>query len=280
MEKKKKLRVLSLGAGVQSTTVALMIEKGEIPKVDCAIFADVKAEPQEVYKHLDWLKTELSYPLYVVSWRDLKKDILDASKGKYKGFTAPFFTKNTSNNEKGMLRRQCTADYKIKPVIKKIRELLGYKKGDRVQKDTKVELLMGISIDEVQRMKTNRMKYIENQYPLIDKYISRKDCLNWIKKNNYPTPPRSACTFCPFHSNLEWHKIKTSNPKEWEEVIKLDKAIRTQERFKKKNKGSGTLKDELYLHRSCKPIDEINFLNENENQLNLFINECEGYCGI
>jgi hypothetical protein len=65
MEKKKKLRVLSLGAGVQSTTVALMIEKGEIPKVDCAIFADVKAEPQEVYKHLDWLKTELSYPLYV-----------------------------------------------------------------------------------------------------------------------------------------------------------------------------------------------------------------------
>jgi hypothetical protein len=53
-------------------------------------------------------------------WRDLKKDILDASKGRYKGFTAPFFTKNTSNNDKGMLRRQCTADYKIKPVIKKI----------------------------------------------------------------------------------------------------------------------------------------------------------------
>jgi hypothetical protein len=36
---------------------------------------------------------------------------------------------------------------------------------------------MGISIDEVQRLKTNRMKYIENQYPVIDKYISRKDCL-------------------------------------------------------------------------------------------------------
>tara|TARA_Y100000004_G_scaffold56621_1_gene62990 strand:- start:841 stop:966 length:126 start_codon:yes stop_codon:yes gene_type:complete len=33
----KNLRVLSLGAGVQSSTLALMIEKGEIPMVDCAI---------------------------------------------------------------------------------------------------------------------------------------------------------------------------------------------------------------------------------------------------
>jgi hypothetical protein len=279
MEKNVNLRVLSLGAGVQSTTLALMIEKGELPKVDCAIFADVKAEPEAVYKHLNWLKKNLSYPLYVVSWRNLKKDIFDASKGEYKAFTAPFFTKNVTTNDKGMLRRQCTADYKIKPVIQKIRSLLGYVKGEKVKKNTKVELLMGISIDEVQRMKTNRIKYIQNQYPLIDKYISRKDCLNWIEKNNYPTPPRSACTFCPFHSNLEWIKIK-ENKKEWEEVIKIDKAIRNQERFKKKNKGSGSLKDKLYLHRSCKPIDEVNFLNENENQLNLFINECEGYCGI
>ena len=47
-----KLRILSLGAGVQSTTLALMIEKGEIPMVDCAIFSDVGAEPKLVYKHL------------------------------------------------------------------------------------------------------------------------------------------------------------------------------------------------------------------------------------
>lgn len=280
MEKNVNLRVLSLGAGVQSTTLALMIEKGELPKVDCAIFADVKAEPEAVYKHLNWLKKKLSYPLYVVSWRNLKKDIFDASKGDYKVLPAPFFTFNPKTKTKGMVHRQCTVNYKIDPVIKKIRKLLGYKKGERVQKNTKVELLMGISIDEVQRMKTNRIKYIENQYPLIDKYISRKDCLNWIERYNFPIPPRSACTFCPFHSNLEWHKIKNGNPKEWKEVVKLDKAIRSKERFKKDNAGSGSMKDDLYLHRSCKPIDEINFLNENENQLNLFINECDGYCGI
>ena len=36
----KTLRILSLGAGVQSSTLALMIEKGEVPMVDGAIFSD------------------------------------------------------------------------------------------------------------------------------------------------------------------------------------------------------------------------------------------------
>ena len=43
------MRVLSLGAGVQSSTVALMIEYGELPMVDCAIFADTQNEPKYVY---------------------------------------------------------------------------------------------------------------------------------------------------------------------------------------------------------------------------------------
>ena len=51
-----KLRILALGAGVQSTTLALMIEKGEVPMVDAAIFSDTMAEPRRVYSHLDWLE--------------------------------------------------------------------------------------------------------------------------------------------------------------------------------------------------------------------------------
>ena len=41
------INVLSLGAGVQSSAMALMAAKGEItPMPDCAIFADTQAEPQ------------------------------------------------------------------------------------------------------------------------------------------------------------------------------------------------------------------------------------------
>ena len=88
----------------------------------CGIFADVGAEPKAVYEHLDWLEKQLSYPIYRVQWRNLKDDIISASKGEYKAFTAPFYTKNTDTSKKGMLRRQCTGDYKIKPITKKIRE--------------------------------------------------------------------------------------------------------------------------------------------------------------
>ena len=83
---------------------------------------------------------------------------------------------------------------------------------------------MGISFDEMQRMKINQLKYIQNQYPLVEKAIRRKRCIEWMEENNFPKPPRSACTFCPYHSNEEWRKIK-ENKEEWEEVVKLDKMI-------------------------------------------------------
>jgi 3'-phosphoadenosine 5'-phosphosulfate sulfotransferase (PAPS reductase)/FAD synthetase len=278
--KLKKLRVLSLGAGVQSSALALMIQKGEIPMVDCAIFADTGAEPKEVYDWLDWLRDELWFPVYIAQWRNLKEDIINASQGEYKGFTAPFYTKNPDTGKKGLLRRQCTADYKIKPVTQKIRAILGYKKGERVSKDTKVELVMGISYDEMQRMKTNQLKYIENQYPLVEKAIRRNHCIEWMEKNNYPKPPRSACTFCPFHSNEEWRRIK-QNKEEWNEVVKIDKMIREQEKFKKNKDGSDFFKDKLYLHRDCKPIDEVD-LREKDEQTGQYslLDECEGMCGI
>jgi len=277
MAKKKHLRVLSLGAGVQSTTLALMIEKGEVPMVDCAIFADVGAEPQLVYDHLEYLKTQLSYPVYKVQWRNLKEDIISASKGEFTAFTAPFFSKNIETDKKSMLRRQCTGDYKIKPLQQKVRELLGYNKGERVAKDTHVEMLMGISWDELQRQKTNQIKYITNIYPLIERQIRRHQCLKWMETNNYPKPPRSACTFCPYHSNEEWRLIK-QNKEEWDEVIKLDQSIRNQEQYKYSQ--SGSVKDQLYLHRDCKPIDEVDLRTDEERGQYSLLDECEGMCGI
>lgn len=276
-----KLRILSLGAGVQSSTLALMIEHGELPPIDAAIFADVKGEPKKVYEWLDYLKTKItSYPIHIVSWRDLKQDILDAAQGKYEPFTAPFYTKNIETGKKGLLRRQCTNSYKVQPVIQEIRRLLGLKKGEKRKTGTQVELLMGISKDEVVRMRTNQLKYITNVYPLVDKEMSRKDCIQWMEDNFYPKPPRSACTFCPYHTNKEWLDIKNGDPEEWKEVVAMDKAIRHQEKYKEKNKGK-EITEELFLHRSCKPLDEIDFdIKDKQGDLfNGMLNECEGMCG-
>ena len=119
------LRVLSLGAGVQSTTLALMIEKGEIPMVDCAIFADTMSEPKKVYEHLDWLEKQLSYPIYRVTKGNLREDTIKAVNNNVRVAMSPFFTRNKKTGKKGMMMRQCTQDYKIQPLIKKVRELLG-----------------------------------------------------------------------------------------------------------------------------------------------------------
>jgi 3'-phosphoadenosine 5'-phosphosulfate sulfotransferase (PAPS reductase)/FAD synthetase len=275
-EIKANLRVLSLGAGVQSSTLALMIEKGEVPMVDCAVFSDTKGEPQAVYDWLDWLEKQLSFPVYKVTWRDLKQDILDAAEGKYNAFTIPFFTKNKETGKKKMLLRQCTNDYKIRPIVQKVRELIGLKKGEKRKKGTKVEMLMGISLDEVFRVKPNRVKYITNEYPLIEKKMRREDCVKWMAKYNYPEPPRSACTFCPYHNDKEWLYVK-QNKNEWDEVVKIDKAIRNQERLKN-NKDANYSQDEYFLHRSAVPIDEVDF-DKSENQMDFFSEECSGYCG-
>jgi hypothetical protein len=86
------LRILSLGAGVQSSALALMIEKGEVPMVDAAIFADVKGEPKAVYEWLAYLKTQITkFPIHVVTWRNLKQDLIDVANGDRKHNSYTFF---------------------------------------------------------------------------------------------------------------------------------------------------------------------------------------------
>lgn len=91
-----KLRVISLGAGVQSTTLALMAARGEVgPMPDCAIFADTGAEPLAVYKHLDWLEKELPFPVYRVSAGNLRDEIVGAMAGNNRmDARPPFFVRN------------------------------------------------------------------------------------------------------------------------------------------------------------------------------------------
>jgi len=196
-----KLRVLSLGAGVQSSTLALMIQRGKIPMVDAAIFADTAAEPKLVYQWLDWLEKQLSFPVHRVSKGNLRQDTIDRAngKGRYKHFmNIPFFIKHSITGKKGLIGRQCTNIYKIQPVTQKIRQLLGLKKREKVKKNMEVELLFGISSDEIFRMKSNRLPYIKNTYPLVDVKMRRSDCLNWMKDNGYQKPQLLSILFYSF----------------------------------------------------------------------------------
>ena len=112
-DKEPLIRILSLGAGVQSSTMALMADQGAFgKKPDAAIFADTGWEPTPVLEHLEWLKTQLSYPVYITGkGTSIRDDILNAmGDNGIRLASAPFFTKNPESKKKGMLRRQCTRE--------------------------------------------------------------------------------------------------------------------------------------------------------------------------
>jgi hypothetical protein len=269
-DRKKTLTVISLGAGVQSSTMAIMAAKGDFPPVDCAIFADTGYEPKAVYTYLEFLKKILPYPVYLVEKGNIRDDML-AAKGTTNFVVAPFFTQNKITGKKGMVMRQCTNDYKIQPIRTKIRELCNVKKGKHFPKDKYVEQWIGISTDEAGRMKPARDKYILNRHPLIEAKMSRQDCIDYLKKEKIPLPEKSACIVCPYHNDAYWHFMKTERPSEFADAVDFDKQVRNISRKED---------EQLYAHRSCKPLDEVEFdKKEDDKQLDMFNNECSGMCG-
>jgi hypothetical protein len=270
MERSKVLTVISLGVGVQSSTMALMSAKGVLPKVDCAIFADTGYEPKKVYEYLEWIKTQLPFPVYTVEKGNIKDDMLNSISNGTRFLVAPFYTKNSITGKKGMVMRQCTNDYKIQPIRKKIRELCNINYGKHFPKDKYVDQWIGISTDEISRMKPARDKYINNVHPLIDLKMSRKDCLKWMSENAFPLPEKSACICCPFHDDKYWYFMKHNRPEEFADAVEFDKKIR---------RGSRKQDDELFTHRKCIPLDEVNF-DIKTDQPDMFNNECEGMCGV
>lgn len=258
------IRVLSLGAGVQSSTLALMVARGELPPVDCAIFSDTGWEPKAVYEWLDWLETQLPFPVHRVSAGNIRADAIAKTNSTGGRFASiPWFTLSP-HGKAGMGRRQCTAEYKLRPLQKKVVELMGGKrpKGG-------CEMLVGISMDEVWRMKPSRVQYIVNKWPLIEKNITRQQCLRWMEERKYPQPPKSSCIGCPFHSDEQWRAL---TPDEFADAFEVDRAIRNPTRG---------LRAQQFMHKSLKPLDQVDFSTpEERGQLNLFLNKCEGMCGV
>jgi hypothetical protein len=258
------IHVISLGAGVQSTTLALMAAAGEIrPMPDCAIFADTGWEPKTVYEQLDRLEKALPFPVYRVSGGNIREDaIRGGSKRSGERFTAiPWFILNP-NGSKGMGRRECTTHYKLEPIRRKIVEMHANK---RPKGDT--EMWIGISTDEAFRMKPSRVQYITNRWPLIELSMNRSACRAWLKRNGW-SAPKSACIGCPFRSYEGWRSL---SPSELSDAIEVDKAIRLQSGFK----------GQKFMHRSCKPLAEVDLRSDAEiGQADLFNNECEGICGV
>jgi hypothetical protein len=268
------MHIISLGAGVQSSTMALMAAHGEItPMPDCAIFADTQSEPRKVYEWLAWLAPKLPFPVITVTAGCLRNEIMAATRGEQRmDARPPFFVEGG-----GMLRRQCTQDFKLAAIQKKTRELLGLVKRQRAPKVVSVIQWIGISTDEVGRMKPSRLPYVEHRWPLVENRMSRGHCIEWLQATVGRVAPKSACTFCPYHDDAAWLGMQLNDPESFADACTVDAAIRNGV-----SKGGKSLStSRWFVHRTLKPLAEVDFAQRTgQSQQSMFGDECEGMCGV
>lgn len=181
------LRAISNGLGVQSLTMIYLADEGRIgPKPDCAITGDTDDERTSALENLRLLQSSNTaprdIPIIVRQDASLKDDLHDVLAGRKRRFgNPPFFVKNYDGSV-GLLNRGCTRDYKIRPVRRELRKLLG--KGARgiVSRTPIVEMWLGITTDECDRMEPSRVPWIYNRYPLIELDWSRRDCIRYLEQ--------------------------------------------------------------------------------------------------
>lgn len=258
------MKIISLGWGVQSFTLAAMVALGELEPIDYAIHADTTHESQLTYEFAArWSGWMEEHKVNVYTVKPTKANPVDNGYGVQ---DPPFYTVDKTGKS-GQGNRQCTSQWKIIPMRRAISRMLK----DIQAKKTPgiIEQWIGISLDEYWRMKDSNVKYIRNRWPLIEKRMTRKDCETWLNDHGLEVPPKSACTFCPFHSMAEWRRMK-ANDHDWNEAVAVDKAVRRADP-----------PYTVFVHPARKPLDEIDFRTaEEKGQLSLWDQECSGMCGI
>ena len=274
-EVRKQFHVLSLGAGVQSTTLYLLAMEG-VTRCDVAIFADTQDEPEAVYRHLEWLKSLNGPPLLIRTKGRLGNDLLRGVNSTGQRFASiPAFTDGADT---GMIRRQCSKEYKTEVVERAIRrEVVGLEPKRALPRDVTVHQYIGISWDERARAVDveRRMKRGWTAiFPLIDRRWTRADCKHFLSSRVPHEVPKSACVYCPFHDDRQWQRLKDAGGPDWARVVQIDTALRIPGNIVNRN-----LDQKLYLHRSCKPITDVDFVNQNQESFG-FMMECQGMCGV
>jgi hypothetical protein len=252
------MKAISLGWGTQSFTLAAMVALGELEPVDVAIHADTTHERSETYtfaaRWAPWLE-ERGVKVVTVQADDAEP--VD----RFGGLMLPAYM--TTPKGQGRFDRQCTDNWKRKPIRR-------WLQANR-EKQT-VEMWLGISMDEYQRMKDSDVKYIVHRWPLIEKRITRNACREWLTAHGLEIPVKSGCTFCPFHNTPEWKEIKASGNGDWTEAVNVDRAIR-----------KSRPPYDLFIHPARIPLEDVDLRTPQDKgqlELDLWSEECSGICGV
>ena len=214
--------IITLGLGVNSVSILALIKLGLL-KLDnpIVVFADVGAEKKETYKYLEYFKKVSPLKINVVKSKEKKGNLYEYCK-ECKILPQRFL-------------RWCTDRWKRKP-------LEDFRKS--ICKDDDYKIIIGIAYDEKHRA-TRWMKDEKVSFPLIDLEMTRKDCINVIKKVGWEVPCKSGCWFCPFAPLSEFANLRKYDKETYKELVEMENAC-----LKKCKKVKGWFNDKY-------PIDEL-----------------------
>lgn len=256
------MKVFSYGGGVQSTAALVLAIQGQIDYplfVFCNVGNDSEnpatieyveqiAKPYALAHHIEFVELARSQTLY--------------AKLTKPGSRSVGIPVRMSNGAPG--RRPCTVDYKIKLAARYIKS-----RGATAANPATVGL--GISLDEFQRARNDSgIAWEKLAYPLLDLRLSRADCLQIIEKAGLPTPPKSSCWFCPYHTMRVWQDMRNQQPELFERACKLEALL--NERRKELGK------DNIWLSGKLRPLA---MATTDLTQLTFEEDICEsGYCFV
>jgi len=242
----------SYGGGTQSAAIAVMILKGELPKPDIVCMADTSREVSETWDYLievvqpslDKIGIKVNVIPHSYSYMDLL--------AKNGDILLPVFTRKSGSI--GKLPTYCSKEWKQRPVRRWLRE-------HGVQK---CDLWLGISTDEMERMKISDKNWLNNAYPLIDtKPTNRNQCISIAENYGWPTPPKSRCWMCPNMSAYSFKQLRDNYPEEFDKAVELEKELHAIDPL-------------VYLHRLAIPLSEA--VNQSDMQSDMFDGCDSGFC--
>lgn len=244
--------IWSYGGGIQTIAILALIREGRLPVPQMAIMADTGRERSSTWRYLEQYALPIMEALGIEFHRashDLATVDLYAGNGD---LLMPVFTQT------GKLRTYCSNEWKKFVVRRKLRAL-GY------GPDKPVVEWLGMSLDEIHRMRQSDAQWIETHYPLIfDVPLRRIECETVIERAGLPLPSKSACWGCPHLQDREWLEIKEHDPDDFAKAIELDTELREADTM-----------GGVYLHKSRKPLSEVEFVADAKESPLL---ECAASC--
>ena len=304
-----KSRFLSYGAGMQTFALLVMAEHGEI-QIDEVVFADTGAEHPETYEHIEKVAKpiceRMGIPFVTVRMNKTVTDISmlqgDVLKD-YRGMLER--TEDLTRKNKAIVRSQenmkypvrpktvmslrdeiiarrrvpsmnpqsrwCTSDSKLVPIHK------GYirveqEKGNYVKPCI---AYIGLSYEELTRMYNPHLSEYTVEYPLIDRKMTRKDCVQYITDHGYESPPKSGCYFCPFQSEKQWGILFRNHPDLYWDAISLEEMDLNFPTYKLNAKGVPLRKLAGYFSPTVQTT-----LDDSGDERDVMACEQAGYCGV